>query len=124
VRTLRKPIKNTETRSHKHRGPGEDLSGPVHAATASVSPCGFAHVHLEGLASLVSSTPSGPYIFLTCSPKGFCNSEGRDLGDIPFRAVFQGLSLSTECLTVGLYTCSYLLQENASLTMAAKGTDL
>lgn len=56
---------------------------------------------------------------------GLLSSEGKNLMETSHLArVFQGLSLSEHCPVVGLYICSHLLQEEASLTMAEQDTDV
>ena len=48
--------------------------------------------------------------------------EGSD-GDILYRVEYPKVSHSLHDVWLGLCICSHLLQENASLTMAEKGTD-
>lgn len=73
---------------------------------------------LEGFGSLVSSIASESYTLSTSSWSSQ-SPEGRGL----MKTFLLGLSVCTY-LTVGLSICFYLLQEEASLMMAEKGTDL
>lgn len=88
----------------------------------------YRHTHVSSVSMLifflVSAFPSS-----TCFPppllQGSLIPEGRDLMETSHlrQSVPRSLTLCT-LSSVGLYICSHLLQEEASLRMAKQGTDL
>jgi hypothetical protein len=70
----------------------------------------------------MSSKSSGSYTLSASSSVEFPESrKERFDGDIPFRTeCSEVLSLSTYCLSMGLYLCPHLLKEEAFLMMMNK----
>jgi len=80
-----------------------------------------AHVDLKALLSRCSPSPLALILFSTFSSLGkrILNSEEKDLMKTPHLelCVPRSLSLSAQCLAVGLCICSCLLEEEASVMM-------
>ena len=101
--------------------------GPKQARPCCLSLCEFtvapALLCLEGLDSLVSSSPLALTLFLPLLPQ-FIEPWGDGFdGDIPFRAECSEVS-PLHIFQLWVSICSHLLKEEASMTAARQGTDL
>ena len=101
--------------------------GPKQARPCCLSLCEFtvapALLCLEGLDSLVSSSPLALTLFLPLLPQ-FIEPWGDGFdGDIPFRAECSEVS-PLHIFQLWVSICSHLLKEEASLMMAEQDTNL